>query len=72
MHDLEVYKVFNENFINLVSDNLARMGTKVDIRPLVKEVLLHNKRSAEFVDECCVFIIEDKSLGILKLDEVRL
>lgn len=46
------------------------MGTKIDIRPLLKEVLLQNK--ANLVDECCVFIIEDKTTGIYKLDEVRL
>ena len=46
------------------------MGTKIDIRPLLKEVILQNK--ADIVDECCVFIIEDKTSGIFRLDEVRL
>lgn len=48
------------------------MGTQVDIGPLLKEVLRKNKCAAENTDDCCVFIIEDKTLGIYKLDEVRL
>ena len=46
------------------------MGTKIDIRPLLREVILQSK--ADVVDECCVFIIEDKTAGIYRLDEVRL